>query len=50
MFHYLHEKQADLVPQLATVLAEMRGSGELEKIVETALGSMITGRRDQDAK
>ncbi|XYK81915.1 MAG: substrate-binding periplasmic protein [Labrenzia sp.] len=44
MFHYLHEKHAALAPQLASVLADMRGSGELEKIVETALEAMITGQ------
>jgi polar amino acid transport system substrate-binding protein len=49
MFHYLHEKHAALAPQLAAVLADMRGSGELEKIVETALEAMITGQGNPSA-
>ncbi|WP_428527387.1 substrate-binding periplasmic protein [Roseibium sp.] len=50
MFHYLHEKHANLVPQLATVLAKMRGDGELDRIVETAMDAMIAGQRIQNAE
>ncbi len=40
MFHYVHEKHEHLVPEIANVLAAMRGSGELEQITADALATL----------
>jgi ABC-type amino acid transport substrate-binding protein len=41
MFHYIHEKNSYLVPKVAEVLSEMRGTGEIDVITDAVMDEMI---------
>ena len=34
LFHYLHKKHQDLIPQLTSILKQMEASGEIEKVYQ----------------
>jgi len=40
MYHYLHEKHADLVPRVERVLREMQDDGSLPNLVESSLATV----------
>jgi polar amino acid transport system substrate-binding protein len=42
LYHYLHEKHADLVPQVEAVLREMQDDGSLAKLVESSIATVTT--------
>ncbi len=44
LYHYLHEKHADLVPAISRVLAQMKEDGEIDRIIDK-----VTGGNDGNA-
>ena len=47
LFHYLHKKNASLVPRISRVLSDMRDSGELERLRNHVV-SVLLDRAERD--
>lgn len=44
LYHYLHKRHADLVPEIARVLQQMKDSGEMKAVRQKALASVRNRR------
>ncbi|MFC6656914.1 substrate-binding periplasmic protein [Roseibium salinum] len=44
LYHFLHKKHADLVPEITTVLEQMAASGELDAIITALTEELLGGK------
>ncbi len=50
LYHYLHVKHADLIPEITAALQEMKTSGELQKIQEDVIAALLQEKRSPSSE